>query len=104
MTCAHPTSSQRQILQRLGTDNWRSFASLNIPVGSGLLRRLEINGWIERRIEGRTLELRLTFEGLEALRAKIEWTEDKHFNAASQNVERRVHERSLRTVGSRRRS
>ncbi len=69
MTAQLPNSSQRQILQRLRIDQWRLFPSLK--VGNKVLRRLEINGWIERRIQGHTLELRLTFEGLEALTAKI---------------------------------
>jgi hypothetical protein len=71
MTVDLPNSSQRHILQRLSTDQWRSFDSLKVHVGNKVLRNLEINGWIERRIEGQTLELKLTFEGLEALKAKI---------------------------------
>jgi DNA-binding PadR family transcriptional regulator len=65
-----PTSTQRQILQRLRTDTWRSFTKLNIVVGSQLLDKLVANGWIERR-QGQKLELKLTETGLEALRAKI---------------------------------
>ena len=71
MSIARPNSTQRQIMQRLRIDQWRSFSSLKVHVGNKILRRLEINGWIERRIEDQILELKLTFEGSEALRAKI---------------------------------
>lgn len=71
MTAELPNSSQRQVLQRLRIDQWRLFPSLKVHVGKKVLHRLEINGWIERRIQGHTLELKLTFEGLKALTAKI---------------------------------
>jgi hypothetical protein len=71
MTLIFPVSNQRHLLQRLRTDEWRSLAKLNVAAGPGLLNTLLANGWIERRIEGQTLELKLTFEGFEALTAKI---------------------------------
>ena len=66
-----PNAGHRQILQRLRTDVWRSFAKLNIPASDGLLERLANNGWIERRRMSSELELKLTAAGLDALRAKI---------------------------------
>ncbi len=66
-----PTSSQRHVLQRLRTDAWQSFASIKVTAGEKLLDGLAVKGWIERRGEGPALELKLTSEGLDALRAKI---------------------------------
>jgi hypothetical protein len=71
VTITLPVANQRQVMQRLRTEEWRSLAKLNVAAGDGLLNTLLANGWIERRIEGRTLELKLTFEGFEALTAKI---------------------------------
>jgi hypothetical protein len=71
MTLTRPTPGQRDILQRLRTDSWRSFTQLNLIVSDHLLKRLVANGWIERRSVGGTVELKLTALGLGALRAKI---------------------------------
>ena len=71
MTTTRPTPGQRDILQRLRTDTWRSFIQLNLIVSDHLLKRLVANGWIERRSVGGTVELKLTALGLGALRAKI---------------------------------
>lgn len=71
MTLSYPNATQRQFMQRLRTDEWLSFSKLRTVVGDKLLDRLVSKGWIERRREGRTLELKLTAEGLTALRAKI---------------------------------
>ena len=66
-----PTPGQRDILQRLRIDSWRSFIQLNLIVSDHLLKRMVANGWIESRRVGGTLEMKLTAEGLSALRAKI---------------------------------
>lgn len=66
-----PTPGQRDILQRLRIDSWRSFIQLNLMVSYHLLKRMVANGWIESRRVGGTLEMKLTAEGLSALRAKI---------------------------------
>jgi hypothetical protein len=71
MTIARPTPGQRDILQRLRLDSWRSFVQLNLFVSDYLLKRLEANGWVESRRLAGTIELKLTAEGLDALRAKI---------------------------------
>ena len=71
MTSTRPTPSQRDILQRLRIDSWRSFVQLNLIVGDHLLKKMVANGWIERRRVGGTLELKLTAVGQAALRAKI---------------------------------
>jgi hypothetical protein len=71
MRKTHPTPGQRDILQRLRVDSWRSFLQLNLIVSDHLLKKMLANGWIEsRHVDGR-LELMLTAVGLEALRAKI---------------------------------
>jgi hypothetical protein len=70
-TTIRPTPGQRNILQRLQTDVWRSFVALNVIVSDHLLKKMVANGWIESRRVGATLELKLTAEGLNALRAKI---------------------------------
>jgi hypothetical protein len=61
----------RDLLQRLRIDSWRSFNQINLEVTTHLLRKMETNGWIERRRVGGTVELKLTAGGLGALRAKI---------------------------------
>lgn len=66
-----PTPGQRDILQRLRIDSWRSFIQLNLIVSDHLLKRMVANGWIESRRVGGTLEMKLTAEGLSALRAKV---------------------------------
>jgi hypothetical protein len=66
-----PTTTQRSVLQRLRTDQWLSFAGLNIAAGAGLLKRLVSNGWMESRGQGRAFEVKLTAAGLDALKAKI---------------------------------
>jgi hypothetical protein len=71
MTTARPTPGQRDILQRLRTDVWRSFKQLNFIVSDHLLKKMVANGWIESRRAGGTLEMKLTAAGLSALRAKI---------------------------------
>jgi len=71
MTTIRPTPGQRDILQRLRIDCWRSFTQLNLIVSDHLLKRMVANGWIERRRSGGTVELKLTAEGLGAMRAKI---------------------------------
>ena len=71
MTIARPTPGQRDVLQRLRSDGWRSFIQLNLIVSDHLLKRMIANGWIERRSMGGTEELKLTADGLGALRAKI---------------------------------
>jgi hypothetical protein len=71
VTITLPVANQRQVMQRLRTDEWRSPAKLNVAAGPGLLNTLLANGWIERRGQGPALELKLTAEGLDALRAKI---------------------------------
>jgi predicted transcriptional regulator len=71
VTLSYPNATQRQFMQRLRTDEWLSFPKLKMVVGDKLLDRLVSKGWIERRREGRTLQLKLTAEGLTALHAKI---------------------------------
>ncbi len=71
MKSSLPNATQRTVLQRLRTDVWRSFAKMNVVVGDKLLYRLISRGWVERRWEAGVLELKLTAEGLDALRAKI---------------------------------
>lgn len=60
-----PTAGQRQLLQRLRTDQWRV-----AKASDRLLRTVLANGWVERRGKGEELELRLTTSGFEVLRAK----------------------------------
>jgi hypothetical protein len=71
MTGERQRSSQRQVLQRLRTDQWRSLVQLNVSAGDTLLASLVRNGWMERRGEHPTIELKVTPTGLDALRAKI---------------------------------
>jgi hypothetical protein len=71
MTDARPTMTHRQLMQRLRTDQWRTVASLGSSAGEGALNTMARNGWIERNGEGQATEVRLTTEGLEALRAKL---------------------------------
>ena len=71
MTATRPTPGQRDILQRLHLDVWRSLVQLNLVVSDHLLKKMVANGWIESRRAGGTLELKLTAAGLGALRAKI---------------------------------
>ena len=71
MTTPRPTPGQRDILQRLRTDVWRSFNQVNVAISEQLMNKLVVYRWIESRSVGGTLELRLTTEGLSALRAKI---------------------------------
>jgi hypothetical protein len=71
MTDVRPTPAQRQILQRLRTDNWRRRTAITVSAGEPLFLGLLRQGWIERRGEGQAAELKLTPAGLEALRAKI---------------------------------
>ena len=70
MTTSRPTPGHRDILQQLRVDIWRSSIQLNLIVSDHLLKKLVANGWIESRRAGGTLELKLTTEGLTALRAK----------------------------------
>jgi hypothetical protein len=67
MTDSLPNASQRQLMQRLRTDAWRSLSTITVAAGDRLLASLVRNGWIERNGG----ELRLTTSGLEALRAKL---------------------------------
>jgi hypothetical protein len=71
MTITRPSPGQRDILQRLRIDSWRSSIQLNHMVTDHLLKTLVANGWIEIRRVGGKLELKATAEGLAALRAKI---------------------------------
>ena len=71
MMTIRPTPGQRDILQSLRLDTWRSFVQLNVIVSDYLLKRLVANGWIESRRVGGTVELKLTAQGMDALRAKI---------------------------------
>ncbi len=71
MTSLIPNANQRQVLQRLRTDHWRSIAALKISVGYRLLERLLVNGWVERRDGGGVIELKLTSAGSEALKMPI---------------------------------
>ncbi len=70
MTTIIPNANQRQVMQRLRTDNWRKMAELKISVGYRLLERLVENGWVERRDEN-GVELKMTGAGSEALKAPI---------------------------------
>jgi hypothetical protein len=69
-----PTANQRQVLQRLRTDQWRTLAALKISVGYRLLERLVANDWVERRDAGGFIELKMTEAGFEALKAPIPTT------------------------------
>ena len=71
MTTTRPTPGQRDILQRLRTDGWRTFAQLNLIVSDHLLKKMVANGWIESHRVGATFKLKLTAKGQAALRAKI---------------------------------
>jgi hypothetical protein len=74
VTPINPNASQRQVMQRLRTDHWRPLAKLDISIGHGLLNRLVMNGWVERRDGGGFIELKMTAAGAEALRAPIPTT------------------------------
>jgi hypothetical protein len=69
-----PNANQRQVLQRLRTDQWRTLAALKISVGYRLLERLVANGWVERRDAGGVIEIKMTSVGWEALKAPIPTT------------------------------
>jgi hypothetical protein len=43
---------------------------IKIPVGATLLNTLNAKNWIETRVSGQGIEIRVTAAGLEALRTK----------------------------------
>ncbi len=55
----------------MSTDKWLPIGKLSVPAGYRLLDGLANNGWVDRRGDGPTLELRATTAGLNALKAKI---------------------------------
>ena len=63
------TTAQRRFLQRLRTNQWRSLTSVKGSTSERLLTTITANGWIERRGTGLDREVKMTSNGLEALRA-----------------------------------
>ena len=71
MAAVLPNMTHRQVLQRLLSGEWKTLTQLGVMAGDGLLERLSNHGWIERRVIGRTREIKITPAGIEALRARI---------------------------------
>jgi hypothetical protein len=71
MAAVLPNMTHRQVLQRLLSGEWKTLTQLGVMAGDGLLERLKKHGWIERRVVGRTHEIKITPAGVEALRARI---------------------------------
>ena len=63
--------SQRTVLQYLSLTDWKVVNRLPIPAGELILSRLAHLGWIEMRGEKHNTEVRLTTEGIKAMRSPI---------------------------------
>ena len=65
-----PNMSQRTVMQCLSLDDWKVVAHLPVPVGELMVSRLLEYGWIESQSEEQRKAIRLTPDGLKALRSR----------------------------------
>ena len=65
------TSVQRQLMQYLGSGDWKILTKIPVFASRTTLNRITQNGWIERRGGGPRSEIKLTPAGLAALQARI---------------------------------
>lgn len=61
------THRERQVLDHLRAQQWRSRISLPVPIGDKLLASLLRKGWLEEDGDA----LRITLPGLNAMRANV---------------------------------
>ena len=66
-----PNMTQRQFLQRLRTDVWSRSRTVSVSPTESFLKRLENCGWVERRNCGSEQQVKLTVDGLKALRTPV---------------------------------
>ena len=71
MTGELPKMRDRQVMQHLKGGAWKPIWQLGAPAGDRLLNRLVGFGWIERRQQDGRIQIRLTPQGLEALKAPL---------------------------------
>jgi hypothetical protein len=62
-------SRQRQVLDCLRSGDWKSRDRLPVPVGDRMLQRLLEFRWIEKRGDAASTEIRITEDGLFALKS-----------------------------------
>jgi hypothetical protein len=65
-----PNMPQRTVMQCLSLDDWKVVALLPVPVSELMVSRLLEYGWIESRSEEQGKAIRLTPDGLKALRSR----------------------------------
>ena len=65
-----PNMLQRTVMQCLSLDDWKVVALLPVPVSELMLTRLLEYGWIESQSEEQRKAIRLTPDGLKALRSR----------------------------------
>ena len=65
-----PNMPQRTVMQCLSLDDWKVVAHLPVPVGELMVSRLLEYGWIESESEEQGKAIRLTPDGLKALRSR----------------------------------
>ena len=65
-----PNMSQRTVMQCLSLDDWKVVALLPVPVSELMVSRLLEYGWIESESEEQGKAIRLTPDGLKALRSR----------------------------------
>lgn len=58
-------------MQHLKSGEWKPVWQLAVPAGERLLGRMVGFGWIERREQDGRWQIRITSQGLEALRAPL---------------------------------
>jgi hypothetical protein len=64
-----PDSRQRQVLDHLRSGIWKLRDRLPVPVGDRMLDRLLEFNWIEKRGDAACAEIRITADGLIALKS-----------------------------------
>jgi uncharacterized protein YceK len=65
-----PNMLQRTVMQCLSLHDWKVVALLPVPVSELMLTRLLEYGWIESQSEEQRKAIRLTPDGLKALRSR----------------------------------
>jgi DNA-binding PadR family transcriptional regulator len=71
MTSELPKMRDRQVMQYLTSGQWKPIWQLKVSAGERLLDRMVGFGWIERREQDGRLQIRITPQGLEALRTPL---------------------------------
>lgn len=61
----------RHVMDKLRDGGWKAAAKLSVPTTKPTIERMLATGWIERRGGGLKAEIRITPEGLIALKAPL---------------------------------